>query len=268
MDFLQILIVAGIALALSLLMGLAWIVQQRTGNSGWVDTIWTYSVGLVGAVAALLPFGEALQVRQMLVGGLVLLWSVRLGTHIARRAAAGIDDPRYASYAQEWGSQAPLRMFAFLQSQAFASVPLPFAVFLAAHAPRGALGVQDYAGAAIMLAAVAGEAIADEQLRSFKRNKANAGLVCNIGLWRWSRHPNYFFEWLGWLAYPMIALSPGYAWGWASLIAPAIMYWILVHVTGIPPLEVQMLRSRGRRYRDYQARTSAFFPRPPKKVPE
>jgi steroid 5-alpha reductase family enzyme len=159
-------------------------------------------------------------------------------------------------------------MFAFLQSQAFVSVPLPFAVFLAAHAPRAALGVQDYAGAAIMLAAVAGEAIADEQLRGFKRHKANAGLVCNIGLWRWSRHPNYFFEWLGWLAYPMIALSPDYAWGWASLIAPAIMYWILVHVTGIPPLEALMLRSRGRRYRHYQARTSAFFPRPPKKVPE
>src|SRR3954470_5129949 len=102
MDFPQILIVAGIALALSLLMGLAWIVQQRTGNSGWVDTIWTYSIGLVGAAAAFWPFGGAVPARQMLVGGLVLLWSGRLGTHIPRRAAAGIDDPRYASYAQEW----------------------------------------------------------------------------------------------------------------------------------------------------------------------
>ena len=268
MSFLQIQTVAGIAVALSLLMGLAWIVQQRTGNSGWVDTIWTYAVGLVGTVAALWPLTETLPVRQVLVGGMVLLWSARLGTHIARRAASGIDDPRYASYAQEWGVDAPRRMFTFLQSQALASVPLPFAVFLAAHAPRPALGLQDYAGAAIMLAAVAGEAIADEQLRRFKRHKPNAGQVCDVGLWRWSRHPNYFFEWLGWLAYPVIALSHGYAWGWATLIAPAIMYWILVHVTGIPPLEAQMLRSRGRRYRDYQARTSAFFPRPPKPAPE
>src|SRR4051794_41927611 len=108
MDFLQILIVAGIALALSLLMGLAWIVQQRTGNSGWVDTIWTYSVGLVGAGAALLPFGEALQLRQMLVGGLGLLWSMRLGTHIAPRAPAGMGDPPYANCAPGWGPPAPL----------------------------------------------------------------------------------------------------------------------------------------------------------------
>jgi steroid 5-alpha reductase family enzyme len=95
--------------------------------------IWTYAVGLVGAVAALWPLAEGLSARQVLVAGLVLLWSARLGTHIARRAASGIDDPRYASYAQEWGPQAPLRMFAFLQSQALGSVPLPFAVFLAAQ---------------------------------------------------------------------------------------------------------------------------------------
>ena len=96
---------------------------------------------------------------------------------------------------------------------------------------------------------------------------ANQGRVCDVGLWRWSRHPNYFFEWFGWLAYPVIALSIdhplSYPWGWATLLAPVFMYWILVHVTGIPPLETQMLRSRGDRYRHYQSRTSAFFPLPP-----
>src|SRR3954464_14119004 len=97
MDFLQILIVAGIALALSLLMGLAWIVQQRTGNSGWVDTIWTFSVGLVGIVAALWPFSpEALPARQWMVAALVLGWALRLGLHIAVRSAGIHDDPRYA----------------------------------------------------------------------------------------------------------------------------------------------------------------------------
>jgi steroid 5-alpha reductase family enzyme len=153
-----------------------------------------------------------------------------------------------------------------LQSQAWASVPLAFAVFLAAHAPRSVLRIQDFLGAAIALASVAGEAIADEQLRRFKINPANAGQVCEVGLWRWSRHPNYFFEWVGWLAYPTIALSPAYLWGWASLGAPALMYWLLVHVTGIPPLEQQMLRSRGDRYLVYQARTSQFFPIPPSKA--
>lgn len=258
--------IGGIALALCLLMGLAWVVQQRTGNSGWVDAIWSYATGLVGAVAALWPLEDGTPARRVLVASLALLWSLRLGTHIARRAAAGIDDPRYANYARQWGAAAPRRMFLFLQSQALVSVPPPFAIFLAAHAPEPGLRLQDYAGAAIILAAVAGEGLADRQLRRFKLFPSNHGLVCDVGLWRWSRHPNYFFEWLGWLAYPVIALSPGYPWGWASLAAPAIMYWILVHVTGIPPLEEQMLRSRGDLYREYQARTNAFFPWPRKSV--
>ncbi|MGY3341322.1 steroid 5-alpha reductase family enzyme [Bradyrhizobium sp. USDA 4472] len=260
-------IVAGITLALSALMALAWVVRQRTGNSGWVDVIWSYSIGLVGAVVALWPLDDGSQARRVLVAGLVLCWSARLGTHIARRSAAGVDDPRYANYAREWGFAAPRRMFFFLQSQALASVPLPFSIFLAAHAPGPGLGLQDYAGAFIILVAVVGEAIADEQLRRFKRSHPEAGLICDTGVWRWSRHPNYFFEWLGWLAYPVIALSPQYPWGWASIAAPTIMYWILVRVTGIPPLEEQMLRSRGERYGAYQARTSAFFPWPPRHSP-
>ena len=267
MILLQAQAIVCIGLALSVLMGLAWVVQQRTGNSGWVDAIWSYATGLVSAAAALWPLDDGSPARRGLVAALVLLWSVRLGTHIARRSAAGIDDPRYANYARQWGADAPRRMFLFLQSQALVSVPLPFAVFLAAHTPEPGLGLLDYAGTAIILIAIAGEALADRQLRRFKLRPSNAGRVCDVGLWRWSRHPNYFFEWLGWLAYPVIAFSSGYAWGWASLAAPAIMYWILVHVTGIPPLEEQMLQSRGDRYRQYQARTSAFFPWPPRQAP-
>ena len=101
--------------------------------------------------------------------------------------------------------------------------------------------------------------MADAQLKRFRENLANKDRVCDIGLWRWSRHPNYFFEWFGWLAYPVIGLSIDYPWGLATLLAPLFMYWILVYVTGIPPLEAQMLRSRGARYRDYQMRTSMFL---------
>ncbi len=123
-------------------------------------------------------------------------------------------------------------------------------------------------GALILLSGIAGEALADMQLRRFRADPANKGKVCDAGLWRWSRHPNYFFEWLCWLAYPVIAIpidDPfGYPFGWASLLAPVAMYVFLVHVTGIPPLEAQMLRSRGERYRDYQLRTSRFFPLPPR----
>ncbi|WFU82739.1 DUF1295 domain-containing protein [Bradyrhizobium sp. CIAT3101] len=256
---------AAIALSLAVLMAFAWVVQQRTGNSGWVDTIWTFAVGLVGAGSALWPVaGEGPNERQWLVAGLVAVWSLRLGTHIAIRTAGIKDDPRYATFAAEWGLNAPRRMFIFLQNQALGSVPLVFSIFVAAHVPVSALRIQDVLGAAILLIGIAGEAQADAQLRRFRRDPANHGKVCDAGLWRWSRHPNYFFEWFGWLAYPVIGLAAGYPWGWASLLAPIFMYWILVHVTGIPPLEAQMLRSRGERYRAYQSRTSMFFPLPPR----
>jgi steroid 5-alpha reductase family enzyme len=240
------------------------VVQQRTGNSGWVDTIWTFAVGLVGAGGALWPVaGSAPNSRQWLVAGLVAIWSLRLGLHIAVRSAAITDDPRYAAFAREWGVNSARRMFTFLQNQAFGSIPLVFAIFVAAHFPHGSLRAQDYAGALILFIGIAGEALADAQLKAFRGKSDNKGRVCDVGLWRWSRHPNYFFEWFCWLAYPVIALSPDYPWGLASLLAPVFMYWILVYVTGIPPLEEQMLRSRGDRYRAYQARTSKFFPMPP-----
>jgi steroid 5-alpha reductase family enzyme len=257
-----------IALSLSILMAGAWVVQQRTGNSGWVDTIWTFSVGLVGAASALWPLEGAPNARQWLVAAFVAAWSLRLGVHIAVRTAGITDDPRYAEFAKEWGIGAPRRMFLFLQNQALGSIPLVFAIFVAAHFPSDALRLQDYLGVLILFLGLVGEAFADAQLKQFRERPANRGQVCDVGLWRWSRHPNYFFEWLGWLAYPVIAISPdyplSYPWGFAALLAPAFMYWILVYVTGIPPLEAQMLRSRGERYRDYQSRTSIFFPLPPR----
>jgi steroid 5-alpha reductase family enzyme len=257
---------AAIAVALAALMAGAWAVQQRSGNSGWVDTIWTFSLGLVGAGSALWPAGGAApNARQWLVAALVAVWSLRLGFHIAVRTAKIIDDPRYAAFAKEWGVDSPRKMFIFLQNQGFGSIPLVFSIFVAARFPSDALRLQDTLGALILFIGIAGEALADAQLKRFRETPANKGRVCDAGLWRWSRHPNYFFEWFGWLAYPVIAISPDYPWGWATLLAPIFMYWILVHVTGIPPLEAQMLRSRGERYRDYQARTSMFFPLPPQK---
>ena len=268
MTILYLGMLAAIAMSLSVLMAGAWLVQQRTGNSGWVDTIWTFAIGLVGAGAALWPVaGSPPNARQWLVAGLVALWSVRLGTHIAVRTAGITDDPRYAAFAREWGVDSPRRMFVFLQNQALGSIPLVFAIFVAARFPVEALRPQDYLGVLILLVGIAGEALADAQLKKFRGDPASKGRVCDVGLWRWSRHPNYFFQWFGWLAYPVIALSVAdplfYPWGWASLLAPVFMYWILVHVTGIPPLEQQMLRSRGERYREYQSRTSMFFPLPP-----
>jgi steroid 5-alpha reductase family enzyme len=251
------------AVAFAALMAFAWIVQQRSGNSGWVDTTWSFALGLIGFAGALWPLADGpITERQGLVAGLVAAWSLRLGSHIALRSAAIADDPRYAEFARQWGAAAPRRMFFFLQAQALASLPLVFAICVAAHRPGGALAWRDLCGAAILLGAVAGEGLADAQLKRFRSRPDHHGRVCDVGLWRWSRHPNYFFQWLGWWAYPVIAVAADYPWGFLTLLAPLLMYWILVHVTGIPPLEQQMERSRGEAYRDYQARTSRFFPRP------
>ncbi len=253
------------AAVFAVLMALAWVVQQRTGNSGWVDTIWTFSLGLIGVGGALWPLrGGAPNARQWLVAVLVALWSLRLGGHIAVRSKEITDDPRYAQFASDWGTDAPRKMFVFLQNQALGSAPLVFAIFIAAHAPGDRLLAQDYAGALLLVIGIVGEAVADAQLKRFRGDPANKGRVCDSGLWRLSRHPNYFFQWFGWLAYPVIALTPGYPWFFAALLAPVFMYWILVYVTGIPPLEAQMQRSRGEAYRAYQARTSKFFPLPPR----
>ena len=254
-----------IALALAALLALAWIVQQRTGNSGWVDTIWTFAVGGVGAAAALSPSAsDALPARQWLIAVLALLWALRLGIHIAIRTAGISDDPRYAAFAQEWGRNAPRRMFIFLQNQALGSVPLVFSIFVAAHTPVASLRGQDFIGAAILAIAIIGEALADAQLKRFRTNPGQQGLclrrrACGAG----RATPTISSSGLaGWLI-PVIAIDAGYPWGFAALLAPIFMFWILNYVTGIPPLEAEMLRSRGDAYRLYQAHTSKFFPLPP-----
>jgi steroid 5-alpha reductase family enzyme len=247
---------------LALAMTGAWQVQRLTGQGGWVDAIWSYAVGLAGVGGALWPLGAAPSWRQWLVGALFGLWSLRLGTHVARRAATGEPDPRYAKLIREWGSRAQAMMFGFLMLQALAGAILVASVLLAARR-EGPLGVQDAAATLVYLIAVGGEALADAQLARCKADPAMKGKVCDRGLWAWSRHPNYFFEWLGWCAWPVFAIG-GSPWGWLTLSGAAYMFWLLRYVSGVPPLEEHMSKSRPQAFAAYAARTSIFFPRPPK----
>jgi steroid 5-alpha reductase family enzyme len=255
----------GIAIALSQVMSLAWAAEQRTGNSGWIDTVWTFGLGVVGVTSALIPLGAdsaASLPRRWLVAIAVTLWALRLGFHIGARTSGIADDPRYAALRQGFGSRRSRQMWLLVQKQALVTIPLALTIFLAAHNPAAALRLQDYLAMVVFALAIGGEAVADQELRRFRRMSSSGDGICQVGLWHWSRHPNYFFEWFGWLGYPLIAidLSGGYPWGWLALIGPACMYWLLVHVSGIPPLEEHMLRTRGQSFRAYQARTNAFFP--------
>jgi len=259
-------IVVASVLMSAMMMG-AWAVQRPTGQSGWADVFWSFAIGMGALVVALLATGPGPLERRWLVAGMAGFWSMRLGFHIlARTATAKAEDARYADLRREWGDRFQSRLFLFLQIQALCGVGLVVTVFAAAHRPGPAFSGADWAGLALLIGSVIGEGIADGQLRRFAADPANHGKVCDLGLWRWSRHPNYFFEWLGWLAYPVIAISFAGDWwqGWLALIGPVLMYWLLVHVSGIPPLEAHMLRSRGDAFRSYRARTSAFFPLPPK----
>lgn len=254
-----------VACVLSAAMGVAWLVAERTGRSGWIDAIWTFATGLAGVTLAILPASpEAL--RPLLVAGLAALWSIRLGFHIVRRTARGGDDPRYRQLRVEWGDTASGRLFLFLQAQAAAGLVLALSIAAAAHRPGIALDIRDALGVALFAVAAFGERTADRQLARFGADPRNHGKICDAGLWAYSRHPNYFFEWLVWVSFAIIAIAPAghYPWGWFGLAAPVLMYVLLVHVSGIPPLEAHMLRSRGDAFRLYQARVNAFWPGPPR----
>ena len=267
MSLLQLVSLAAVmAAALFAIMAAAWQIQRSTGHTGWIDVCWTFGTGTVAALASIVPLSDnhLPTARQIMVAALIAIWSFRLGGHILLRTRQVGDDPRYRDLIRQWGANANLRMFLQLQSQAAVGLILAMSVALAAHNLRPHLGVADFVGATLLIAALAGEALSDWQLRQFKTKPANRGRICDVGLWGLSRHPNYFFEWLCWLAYPIIAIDWSGAdfLGWLALLAPACMYWVLVYVSGIPPLEQHMLRSRGAQFREVQARTRAFFPFP------
>lgn len=250
---------------LAAIMTGAWAIQRRTDNSGWIDVCWTFGVGVMGVLLALAPdpITAAPTWRGVLVAALTGAWSLRLGLHIVARTYKAGDDPRYRKLIEAWGAAAPRRLMGFLQAQALVGAVLATAVALAAKAPQPSLRLQDVLAAALLVAALLGEALADAQLARFKANPANRGAICDVGLWGWSRHPNYVFEWLGWVAYPVFAVDAtgADASGLVAFAAPAIMYWTLRYVSGAPPLEEHMRRTRGAAFTAYAARTPAFFPR-------
>ncbi|MDP3314977.1 MAG: DUF1295 domain-containing protein [Devosia sp.] len=252
--------IVAIALFCAGAMALAWWIAITSGRSGWADTFWSFTVGIAGVAAALWPLGE-LTSRNWLVAAIVAFWSLRLGLHIARRTLRGGDDPRYAELKRGWGDQYRPQLLLFLEIQAAVALVLAVAVMAAASNPAP-LGLADGLGVLIAIVAIAGETVADGQLSRFAHNPANRGKVCDTGLWGWSRHPNYFFEALYWLA--LFPIGIGHGWGWLALLAPVMMFVLLRYVSGVPPLEQHMLRSRGDAFAAYQQRVPPFFPRPPR----
>lgn len=254
-------LLAGTALV-ALAVGFAglFLFARRIDNYSVVDVAWSLAFAALAVFYAL--FGDGWWSRRVLIGVIASAWSLRLGIHLWRRVAAHhpVEDGRYGEMRERWQGNLAGKMAAFFQFQAVSVVVLGLPFLFAAGNPAPSLHPLEIVGALLWLAAWTGESIADAQLARFKREPANQGRVCDVGLWRYSRHPNYFFEWLIWVGFFLVGSAA--PWGWTGIIAPAVILYLLLHVTGVPPTEAQSLRSRGEAYRRYQATTNAFFPGP------
>ena len=240
-------------------MALLWFVQKRSGDAGVVDVGWSYLLGAAAVFASV--SGDGSLVYRILIATLVGVWSIRLGTHIlVDRVLSGAEDGRYTMLRDKVGDRIQTVLFAFYQFQAVLVPVLALPYVLAASTDRPTLAWTAYAGASLWVIAIIGEWIADRQLKAFKKDPDSKGKTCRRGLWNYSRHPNYFFEWFTWVGYALIAAQADLwllAW-----IAPALMLVLILFVTGIPPTEARAVKSRGDDYREYQRSTSAFVPWP------
>ena len=255
----------GLGALVMLALGLAaWALMLRTGNAAWVDVAWGFGMGALALLFAAL--GPGWHPRRELVGLLGGLWGLRLGLHLAvRTAAEGREDARYTRLRQAWGGNMPLKFLAFFLFQGLLDLALAWPFLAACLDTQARLPGVAWAGAALWALALGGEALADAQLRRFKAGPAGREGVCDQGLWRLSRHPNYFFQWLAWVGSFLLALPAPL--GWTAAASPLLILFLLLRVTGIPATEEQALASRGAAYARYQRATSPFIPWFPRRLP-
>ena len=241
----------------------AWVWQKRSRNAGIVDLVWTLGVGGLALAYAALAHGWS--GRRWLIAVLAGTWCLRLALHLARRLRTEPEDGRYARMRSELGSRFDAWMLAFFLAQAALATLLSTAMLIPCMAEERGYALRDGLAVLLWACALGGESLADFQLRVWRSAPENKGRTCRSGLWRYSRHPNYFFEWVHWLAYPVIAI--GLPYGWAAWFAPALMLMLVLKVTGIPVTERHSLASRGADYREYQQTTNAFVPGPTRPIP-
>ncbi len=246
------------ALIAFLVMSALWLVQRKTGNAGIVDVGWSVTVPLL-ALCYVVMLSGVYSMRAILALAMALLWGSRLAWHIHRRAHGKPEDARYTDLRNSWGNNFQWKIFVFFQAQAVAAVifSLPFVSVMLNREPVFTL--LEICGIVIWLLAWLGEAAADRQLNRFKADPANKGRVCEAGWWNYSRHPNYFFEWMMWVGLALFAWTSPY-YGFLAVICPLLMLFFLFKLTGIPATEAQALKSKGEAYRRYQQTTSAFVP--------
>jgi steroid 5-alpha reductase family enzyme len=240
-----------------------WLLALRIGRFNIVDVVWGSSFVVTAITSFLWSLGHEVPVwRRVLVLVLVALWGGRLSLYIGRRSHGAGEDPRYDAMLGDGRHRALRALSIVFVLQAvvawFISLPVQAAMYV-----RSGWSFLAYAGIAIWLIGLFFEAVGDAQMTAFRNDPANQGLVMDRGLWRYSRHPNYFGDATAWAGLWLIAAQHWI--GALTLASPALMAWFLSFKTGKPLLEKQMARTKPG-YADYVKRTSGFFPLPPKKV--
>jgi steroid 5-alpha reductase family enzyme len=244
------------------MMLILWIIHLRIKNAGIVDVGWGLGFILLSCVYA--TMGEpTLRSRLMVV--MVGLWGIRIIQLLLHRIFTDKEeDKRYQKIRSEWGPNINLKFFFFFELQTVIQIIMAAPLLLVCLNPSSGLSVLEIIGIIVFGVSLVGETIADQQLKDFKSNLENKGKVCNIGLWNYSRHPNYFFEWMIWVGIYIFACgSPS---GWTTFYSPLIILFLVLKVSGVPMAEEQSIKSRGDLYREYQRTTSVFIPLPKRKL--
>jgi steroid 5-alpha reductase family enzyme len=252
-------VTAGAALALMLCV---WVASLLLRDASIVDRFW--GLGFVAIAWVTYATADGCDARKLLVCILVSLWGLRLSAHITWRNWGNPEDHRYQAMRRKHGDRfwlASLGTVFLLQALLMWIVSLPVQLAQVSPSPDHLTAV-DWVGVAVFAVGLAFEAIGDLQLQRFKSDPANEGKVMDRGLWRYTRHPNYFGDAVVWWGLLAIALSHvQYAW---TMVGPLLMTFLLVRVSGVPLLEHRLSRTHAG-YREYVERTSAFVPRPPRR---
>jgi steroid 5-alpha reductase family enzyme len=246
------------------LFAFTWFVARRLDNWSIVDVVWSYGFALIAGLLVFVAPGPSGWTAFALHAIFVAAWSLRLGTHLGWRILGHLDreDGRYLKMRATWGGRMAAKMAVFYAQQAVALTILALPL-LASWTDSCGIRTIHWVGAGIVVLGMLTEATADLQLARFKQDPARRGQVCAQGLWGWTRHPNYFGEWLIWVGFALLSWTPLLQ-GIPGLLCAGGMYYLLNHVTGIPLTEQQLLTSKGAAYAEYQTRVPAFWPRPPR----
>ncbi|MCB0346967.1 MAG: DUF1295 domain-containing protein [Bdellovibrionales bacterium] len=230
-----------------------------------VDAAWSLCIGLATVYYCFVV--DAPLIRKIVIGGLAVIWSFRLTYYLlADRVIGKSEDGRYRALREHWGERANFFHFFFFQAQSLLAIFLSATFLILLDNPTPHITFGEWVAVVLWFIALSGEILADSQLAKFRGNPINKGQTCNVGLWKFSRHPNYFFEWLLWVAYAIAGVSGGANYGFLAVIPAIVMYVFVTRISGIPYTELQAIKSRGDSYKRYQSRTNAFFPWFPKEA--